>query len=83
VGRTNPTYRDTLRHLEDQWSDLRRALRHQDKEHWDRLWKQAGDYADAASYHYTERNLDLLLMSLLLAQERRICKLEEEIEEEG
>jgi len=83
VGRTNPTYRDTLRHLEDQWSDFRRGLRYHEQEHWDHLWKQAGDYADAAGYHYTERKLDLLFMSLLLAQERRICELEEQLEDEA
>ncbi len=60
-----------------------RGLRYHDQEHWDHLWKQAGDYADAAGYHYTERKLDLLFMSLLLAQERRICELEEQLEDEA
>lgn len=82
MGRTNPTYRDTLRHLEDQWSDYRRALRYHDQEHWDSLWTQAADYADAAGYHNSERSLDLVLMSMLLAQERRIAELEAQLDEE-
>lgn len=80
MGRTNPTYRDTLRALETEWGDYRRALRYQDQEHFDRLWEQAAGYADAAGYQNSERPLDLLLLSVLLAQERRIADLESELE---
>jgi hypothetical protein len=76
VGRTNPTYRDSLRHLEDGWSAYRRALRHHDQAHFDRLWTHAATYADAAGYQNTERALDLVFVSVLLAQERRIAELE-------
>jgi len=82
VGRTNPTYRDTLRNLEDGWGDYRRALRYRDKEHFDRLWEHAAGYADAAGYHNSVRSMDLVLMSIALAQERRIAELEERLEEE-
>jgi len=82
VGRTNPTYRDTLRNLEDGWGDYRRALRYRDKEHFDRLWEHAVGYADAAGYHNSVRSMDLVLMSIALAQERRIAELEERLEEE-
>jgi len=82
VGRTNPTYRDTLRNLEDGWGDYRRALRYRDKEHFDRLWEHAAGYADAAGYHNSVRSMDLVLMSIALAQERRIEELEERLEEE-
>jgi len=81
VGRSNPTYRDTLRHLEERWSDYRRALRRRDQEHFDRLWEHASGYADAAGYQNRERNLDLVLVSVILAQERRIAALEAELEE--
>lgn len=76
MGRTNPTYRDSLRHLEDGWSAYRRALRYRDQAHFDRLWEHAAAYADAAGYQNTERALDLVLVSVLLAQERRIAALE-------
>ncbi len=82
MGRTNPTYRDTLRNLEDGWGDYRRALRYRDKEHFDRLWEHAAGYADAAGYHNSVRSMDLVLMSIVLAQERRIAELEERLEEE-
>lgn len=81
MGRTNPTYRDTLRHLEDGWSDYRRALRYQDQAHFDRLWEHAAAYADAAGYHNSTRTMDLVLVSILLAQERRIAELQASLED--
>jgi len=81
MGRTNPTYRDTLGHLEDEWSDFRRGLRHRDQEHWDQLWEQAAGYADAAGYHYTTRKLDLVMMSMVLAHERRITEAEKQVQQ--
>lgn len=76
MGRTNPTHRDTLRRLEDRWQPYRRALRHRDRPHFDRLWAQASTYADAAGYHNSDRDLDLVLVSVAIAQERRIAELE-------
>lgn len=78
MGRTNPTYRDALGRLEDDWQPYRRALRRRDRRHFDRLWEQAADHADAAGYHNTERTLDLFFASVVLAQERRIRELEAE-----
>jgi len=80
VGRSNPTYRDSIRRLEDHWGDYRRALRRRDQRHFDRLWEHAAEYADAAGFQNTERNLDLVLLSIVLAQERRIASLEEKLE---
>ncbi len=82
MGRTNPTYRDTLRHLEDGWGDYRRALRYRDQEHFDRLWEHAAGYADAAGYQNSSRPMDLVLLSIALAQERRINELEERLDSE-
>ena len=79
MGRTNPTYRDLLRKERETWSRFRRGLRHRDQPHWDRLWEQAGNYADAAGYANSPRTTDLILMSIFVAQERRIAMLEEEL----
>lgn len=76
MGRTNPTYRDSLRREEEQWQSYRRALRLRDQEHYDRLWEHAAAYADAAGYHNHARTFDLVLLSVALAQERRIAELE-------
>ncbi|KPN31498.1 hypothetical protein SY89_02245 [Halolamina pelagica] len=80
MGRSNPTHRDSLRWLEERWGDYRRALRHRDQAHFDRLWEHAAAHADAAGYQNTERTLDLALVSIVLAQERRIAALEAELE---
>lgn len=80
MGRSNPTYRDNLRRLEDRWGDYRRALRRRDREHFDRLWEHAAGYADAAGYQNQERYLDLVFMSIVLSQERRIAALEAELD---
>lgn len=82
MGRTNPTYRDTIRHLEADWSDYRRALRHRDREPFDRLWEHAAAYADAAGYQNSARTMDLVLVSIALAQEQRIAELEARLEAE-
>jgi hypothetical protein len=81
MGRTNPTYRDRLRRLEERWSDYRRALRHPDGEHFDRLWTRAADHADAAGHQHDERALDLALVSMALAHERRLAALGERVDE--
>jgi len=84
VGRTNPTFRDSLRHLEADWAEYRRALRHRDQEPFDRLWEHAATYADAAGYHNRARTMDHVLLSIALAQERRIADLEARLDgEEG
>lgn len=80
MGRSNPTHRDSLRRLEERWGAYRRALRHRDQAHFDRLWEHAATYADAAGYQNSERTLDLALVSIVLAQERRIAALEAELE---
>ena len=80
MGRTNPTYRDTLRGLEKQWQPYRRALRQHDQPHFDRLFEYARAHADAAGYlnhHLAELPL---LLSVLIEQERRLCALEHAIE---
>jgi hypothetical protein len=46
------------------------------------LWEQAAQHADAAGYHTQERPFDLVVLSVLLAQERRIATLEERLETE-
>lgn len=81
MGRTNPTFRDRLRQIEDQWTDFRRALRRQDKPRFDRLFEYARSYADAAGYLNYRRTLTPVLLSVDLGQEQRIEELETRIEE--
>lgn len=76
MGRTNPTYRDTLRETEERWAAYRRTLRHRDQAHFDRLFKHAREHADAAGYLNHSTSEIPLLVSILLEHERRLDQLE-------
>jgi hypothetical protein len=81
MGRTNPTYRDSIRGLEEQWQLYRRALRRDDQPHFDRLFEHGRAHADASSY-LNHRLAELpLLVSILLEHERRLCELEQRLGE--
>lgn len=76
MGRTNPTYRDLLRGIEDRWQPYRRALRRRDQPHFDRLFEHARTHADAAGYLNHENPLVPMLVSIVLEQEKRLSRLE-------
>lgn len=77
MGRTNPTYRETVRGLEAEWQPYRRALRRRDRPHFDRLFEHARAHADASGY-LNHPFVELpLLFSVLLEQERRLHELEQ------
>lgn len=82
MGRTNRTFRDRLEAQHDELSDYRRALRHRDQQHYDRLWTHARNHADAAGYANLPRDLDAIYLSILVAQERRINELETRLDTE-
>lgn len=79
MGRTNRTFRDRLTATEESLREFRRALRHRDQDHYDRLWEQARDHADAGGYANLQRDLDAIYLSILVAQERRIAALEAQL----
>jgi len=80
MGRTNPTYRDQLSAIEDDWHPFRRVLRRQDKPRFDRLFVYARDHADAAGNLNPADPLAPVWMAIALEQERRIAELEDEVE---
>ena len=81
MGRTNPTYRDLLRGIEDRWADYRHALRYDDQERFDQLIVYAGEHADAASHLNHRSALIPMLVSIDLEQEARIDDLEARLDE--
>ncbi|MFC7228532.1 hypothetical protein N0B31_14060 [Salinirubellus salinus] len=76
MGRTNPTYRDTLTAVESRWSAYRRALRRRDQPHFDAVFGHGRAHADAAGQLNHAEPLFPLLVSALVEQERRIAELE-------
>lgn len=76
MGRTNPTYRDWLERFERRWQSFRRALRRRNQPAFDRLFEQAREHSHAAGYANATDPEIALLLSILLAHERRLAELE-------
>jgi hypothetical protein len=79
MGRTNPTYRDRLSKLEQDWNGYRRALRNSEQPHFDRLFDHGRDYAHAAGYLNHPTPEIPLLVSILLAHERELAALNDRV----
>ena len=80
MGRTNPTYRDQLSAIEDEWGAYRRALRRQDQDTFDQLFVYARDHADAAGNLNHADPLAPVWMAIALEQDRRISELEARVD---
>jgi predicted RNase H-like nuclease (RuvC/YqgF family) len=83
MGRTNPTYRDALRALEERWATYRRALRGRDQPRFDRLFTYARDHADASGLLNHETPLLPALFSIDVEQERRLDEQAERVDEQA
>jgi hypothetical protein len=81
MGRTNPTYRDALRAIEERWSKFRRALRRRDQPRFDHLFEYAREHADASGLLNHQNPLLPALLSIDLEQESRLDNHEERLEE--
>ena len=81
MGRTNPTFRDVLRALEDRWQPFRRALRYEDQERFDQLLTHARNHADAAGNLNHQSPVIPVLVAIAVAQERRLDELEDRVED--
>jgi hypothetical protein len=80
MGRTNPTYRDALRAIEDRWAEFRRALRRRDQPRFDRLFEYAREHADASGLLNHQNPLLPALLSIDLEQEATLEDHEERLE---
>ncbi|MDL0133887.1 hypothetical protein [Halobacterium salinarum] len=81
MGRTNPTYRDALRAIEERWTDFRRALRRRDQPRFDQLFEYAREHADAGGLLNHQNPLLPALISIDLEQEARLDEHEERLAE--
>ncbi|WP_435186887.1 hypothetical protein [Halobellus sp. EA9] len=79
MGRTNPTYRDALRAIEERWATFRRALRGRDQPRFDRLFEYARAHADASGLLNHQTPLLPALVSIDLEQEARLEDHEERL----
>lgn len=81
MGRTNPTFRDTLRGIRERWADYRRGLRRRDQSRFDALFEYAAEHADASTHLNRVNPMSSVLFSIALEQEARLDELEARIEE--
>ncbi|MDR5673911.1 hypothetical protein RH858_12230 [Halalkaliarchaeum sp. AArc-GB] len=80
MGRTNPTYRDALRAIEERWAEFRRALRRRDQPRFDQLFEYAREHADASGLLNHQNPLVPALFSIDLEQETTLEDHEERLE---
>jgi hypothetical protein len=80
MGRTNPTYRDALRAIEERWGEFRRGLRRRDQPRFDRLFEYAREHADASGLLNHQNPLLPALLSIDLEQESRLDDHEERLQ---
>lgn len=73
-----PTIVRTLQAEQEAWKLFRRALRKEDQEAFDALWRFARYHAAPASMASRPMPFEAALMAMLVAMERQLLELEKE-----
>jgi hypothetical protein len=76
MGRTVPTFRQLVDDAIARWAKFRRALRREDQEYFDRLFRRVRTYTQAATYQASDNPMEAILLSIALDQEKRLGALE-------
>jgi hypothetical protein len=76
MGRTLPTIINTLQAEADAWKLFRRALRKEDQEAFDALWRYARRHAAPAAMASRPLPIEAVLMSMLVGLQRQVMELE-------
>lgn len=79
MGRTVPTFTQVIEQEMQSWSKFRRGLRREDQEMLDDLFRAARMQLAGSAYAARPIPFDSIVMSMLLAQQRMIRKLEERL----
>ena len=80
MGRTLPTFRQLIDDAIARWSKFRRALRREDQEYFDRLFRHVRSYTQAATYQASDNPMEAILLSIALDQEKRLDVLERAVQ---
>ena len=76
MGRTVPTFVQLIDQAANRWSKFRRALRREDQEHFDRLFRSVRAYTQAATYECHDNPMEAILLSIALDLEKRLWAIE-------
>ncbi|MHA2053204.1 MAG: hypothetical protein ACXACP_03685 [Candidatus Hodarchaeales archaeon] len=80
MGRTLPSYRIVLEHERALWiKHYAKRLREPYRESFDHLWEKAFQLADASSANTRPVAFDNIIMSMLVAQQAEIRRLNKEL----
>ncbi|MBI3550778.1 MAG: hypothetical protein HY078_17215 [Elusimicrobia bacterium] len=79
MGRTLPTIVQALRAEEEGWKHFRRALRAEDQEAFDALWRFARRHAAPASMASRPMPFEAAFMGMLVGLQRQVLDVERRI----
>jgi hypothetical protein len=74
MGRTVPTFREQIQQATEHWVKFRRALRREDQQYFDRLFRIVRSYTYAATYQCHDNPMEAILLSIVLDQEKRMTQ---------
>ena len=80
MGKTVLSYRQALESEIEKWKGFRKALRAKDAEAFDRMMNACRNFASAGSMATRPVLLEVMLMSILLHQEKAIMEIKERLE---
>src|ERR1700722_11371630 len=83
MGRTVPTFVQLIEQISQRWAKFRRALRREDQEHFDRLFRRVRSYTQAATYQCSDNPMEAILLSIALDQEKRLVAVERGLQQAG
>jgi hypothetical protein len=76
MGRTVPTFVQLIEQAMAHWLKFRRALRREDQEYFDKIFRRVRWYTQAATYQCNDSPMEAILLSIALDQEKRLDSLE-------
>ncbi len=79
MGRTVASFTQVIYREEAEWRKFRRALRKEDREHFDRLFGYARIHAAECAYSGRLAPFDAMLICMLLEQEKKLHELEQRV----
>src|SRR5947208_10204206 len=83
MGITVPTFVQLIQEAAEHWKKFRRALRREDQPHFDRLFVRVRCYTQAATYQCHDNPMEAILLSIALAQEKRLYAIEKVLQNAG
>ena len=83
MGRTLPTFNTYLEAEYDSWRSYRRALRKEDQEAFDALFRAAKQHVAESSCAVRAIPFEAMVLSILLEHEKTILKLSEKPDPDG